>query len=149
MKLLAGALLFLLCALAGEGKARRLVRRERTLMKFHELIQKIGDQQLIGLVSFREGVLRCPPSMERDQLLSLAQGKEAELPLLTAEERSALAAYARSETRSVGELRSQRDALLILLRREQDRTREELSQKAQVYRSVGYLFGVAVMLLVL
>ena len=149
MKLLAGALLFLLCALAGEGKARRLVRRERTLMKFHELIHKIGDQQLIGLVSFREGVLRCPPSMERDQLLSLAQGKEAELPLLTAEERSALAAYARSEIRSVGELRSQRDALLILLRREQDRTREELSQKAQVYRSVGYLFGVAVMLLVL
>ena len=149
MKLLAGALLFLLCALACEGKARRLVRRERTLMKLYELIQKIGDQQLTGLVSFREGALRCPPSVERDQLLSLAQGKEAELSLLTAEERSALVAYARSETRSVGELRSQRDALLILLRREQDRTREELSQKGQVYRSVGYLFGVAVLLLVL
>ncbi len=149
MKLLAGALLFFLCALAGEGKARRLVHRERTLMKLHELIQKIGDQQITGLVSFQEGALRCPPSMERDQLLFLAQGKEAELPLLTAEERAAIAAYVRAETRSVGELRSQRDALLILLRRERDRTQEELSQKGQVYRSVGYLFGVAVLLLVL
>ena len=149
MKLLAGALLFLLCGLVGEGKARRLARRERSLKDLHGLIEKIGNWQLSGLVSFREGGLRCPPSVERDQLLSLAQGKEAELSLLTAEERSALAAYARSETRSVGELRSKRDALLILLRREQDKTREELSQKGQVYRSVGYLFGVAVLLLVL
>lgn len=149
MKLLAGALLFLLCGLAGEGKARRLVRRERTLIQLHGLIQQIGDRQLTGLVSFREGALRCPPSAERDQLLTLAQGKEGDMPLLTAEERAALAAYARSETGSVAELRTQREGLLNLLQRARAQTREELSRKGQVYRSVGYLLGAAVLLLVL
>ena len=102
-----------------------------------------------GLVSFREGALHCLPSPERDQLLALAQGKEADMPLLTAEERAALKAYVRSDSRSLEALRTQRDALLTLLRRERDQTKEELSCKGQVYRSVGYLFGVAVLLLVL
>ena len=149
MKLLAGALLFLLCGLVGEGKARRLARRERSLKDLHGLIEKIGNWQLSGLVSFREGALRCPSSSERDQLLALAQGKEAELPLLTAEERSALTAYARSDSRSLEALRAQRNALLALLREAQERTRQELSHKGQVYRSVGYLCGAAVLLLVL
>lgn len=149
MKLVAGALLFLLCGLAGEGKARRLIRRERTLVKLYELIKEIGDRQLTGLVSFREGAIRCPPSPERDQLLALAQGKEVDMSLLTAEERAALKAYVRSDSRSLEALRTQRDALLTLLRRERDQTKEELSRKGQVYRSVGYLFGVAVLLLVL
>ena len=149
MKLLAGALLFGLCALAGEGKARRLVRRERTLMKLHGLIQEIGDRQLTGLVSFREGALRCPPSAEREQLLVLAQGKEGDMPLLTAEERAALTAYARSETGSVAELRAKREGLMTLLQQARAQTRAELSQKGQVYRSVGYLLGAAVLLLVL
>ena len=149
MKLLAGALLFLLCGLAGEGKARSLVRRERTLGKLHDLIREIGDRQLSGLVSFREGTLRCAPSPERDQLLALSQGKEADMPLLTAEELSALGAYARSESRSLEALRAERDGLLSLLQRERDQTREELSRKGQVYRSVGYLCGAAALLLVL
>ena len=71
------------------------------------------------------------------------------MSLLTAEERSALEAYVRSDSRSLEALRTQRDALLTLLRRERDQTKEELSRKGQVYRSVGYLFGVAVLLLVL
>ena len=149
MKLLAGALLFLLCALVGEKKAQRLARRERTLIRLHGLIEEIGDRQLSLLVSFREAALRCPPSPERDELLALAQGTDAEIPLLTAEERAALAAYARSETRSMSELRNQRDVLLRLLCRERDQTREELAHKGQVYRSVGYLLGVAVLLLIL
>ena len=149
MKLLAGALLFLLCALVGEKKAKRLTRRERTLIRLHGLIEEIGDRQLSLLVSFREAALRCPPSPERDELLALAQGTDAEIPLLTAEERAALAAYARSETRSMSELRNQRDVLLRLLCRERDQTREELAHKGQVYRSVGYLLGVAVLLLIL
>lgn len=149
MKLLSGTLLFLLCALVGEGKARNLVRRQRTLAGLIGLIQQIGDRQLSGLVSFREGALRCPPSPEREQLLTLAQGKEADMPLLTAEERAALAAYARSESRSLEALRTERDGLVGLLQREADRTREELSHKGQVYRSVGYLCGAAALLLVL
>lgn len=149
MKLLAGALLFLLCALVGEKKAKRLARRERTLIRLHGLIEEIGDRQLSLLVSFGEAALRCPPSPERDELLALAQGTDAEIPLLTAEERAALAAYARSETRSMSELRNQRDVLLRLLCRERDQTREELAHKGQVYRSVGYLLGVAVLLLIL
>ena len=149
MKLVAGALLFLLCGLAGEGKTRRLVRRERTLTKLYALIEQIGDRQLSGLVSFREGGLRCPPSPERDQLLALVQGKEADMPLLTAEERSALEAYVRSDSRSLEALRAERDALLALLRRESEQTKNELSHKGQVYRSVGYLCGAAVLLLVL
>ena len=149
MKLVAGALLFLVCALVGEGKARSLVRRQRTLAGFMELIREIGDRQLSGLVSFREGALRCPSSPERDQLLALTQGSEAELPLLTREERAALAAYARSESRSLEALRAERDGLLGLLQKGLDRTREELSHKGQVYRSVGYLCGAAALLLVL
>lgn len=149
MKLLAGALLFLLCGLVGEGKARSLVRRERTLMKLQELIREIGDRQLSLLVSFREGALRCPASAERDQLLALVDGREAQMPLLTAEELNALGAYARSESRSLTALRGERDGLLALLREARDRTREELSHKGQVYRSVGYLCGAAVLLLVL
>ena len=149
MKLLAGALLFLLCGLVGEGKARCLARRERSLKDLHGLIEKIGDWQLSGLVSFREGALRCPPSPEQEQLLTLAQGKEADMLLLTAEERSSLAAYVRSDSRSLEALRAQRNELLALLREAQERTRQELSRKGQVYRSVGYLCGAAALLLVL
>lgn len=149
MKLLAGTLLFLVCALLGEGKARRLAHRERTLTRLQELIREIGDRQLTGLVSFREGALHCSPSPERDQLLILARGKEEDMPLLTGEERAALAAYARAEARSVAELQDQREGLLTLLRQAQEQTREELSRKGQVYRSVGYLLGAAVLLLVL
>ena len=61
----------------------------------------------------------------------------------------ALAAYARSETRSPAELRAERDALLALLRRSREQTAAELKSKGQVYRSVGYLTGVAALLLVL
>lgn len=149
MKLMAGLALFLLCALVGEGQARRLLRRERTLGKLCELIRQIGDGQLSGLVSFQEAALRCSPSPERDQLLALARSGEPMTPLLTAEERALLLAYARSESRSVSALRRERDALLALLQRERDRTREELSRKGRVYRSVGYLCGAAVLLLVL
>ena len=149
MKLMAGLALFLLCALVGEGQARRLLHRERTLGRLCELIRDIGDGQLSGLVSFQEAALRCPPSPERDQLFALARGEGPMTPLLTAEERASVLAYARSESRSVSALRRERDALLTLLQRERDRTREELSRKGRVYRSVGYLCGAAVLLLVL
>ena len=149
MKLTAGALLFVLCALVGEGKARRLSRRERTLLCLNGLIEEIGDRQLRLLVSFREAALRCPLSPERDQLLALAQGKEQDLPLLTAEERAALATYARSESRSAEGLRAERDALVSLLQREREHTHEELAHKGRVCRSVGYLCGAAALLLVL
>ena len=66
MKLLAGIVLFCLCALAGEERARRLQRREKRLAKLHELILAIGDRQMNALVSFREGALLCPPSPERE-----------------------------------------------------------------------------------
>ena len=149
MKLLAGIALFLLCALVGEEKSRRLARREKSLAVLHGLVREIGDRQLSGLVSFREGALRCSLSSERAQLLALAQGEEPQMPLLTREERASLAAYARLESRSAQALRAERDALLTLLERERERTREELQRKGQVYRSVGYLCGVAVLLLVL
>lgn len=149
MKLLAGLVLFLLCALAGEGQARRLLRRERTLGKLYELFREIGDRQLNGLVSFREAAMGCPPSPEREQLLAIMRGEETVTLLLTPEERAGILAYARSESRSASALRTERDALLALLRRERDRTREELSCKGRVYRSVGYLCGAAVLLLVL
>ena len=66
MKLLAGIALFLLCAITGEGKARRLQRREKTLSKLCELLQEIGERQQRTLVSFQEGALMCPPSPEPD-----------------------------------------------------------------------------------
>ena len=115
MKLLAGIALFLLCALAGESRSRRLQRRAQALLKLYELIREIGERQLAALLSFQESALRCPPSPEREQLLELTRGKEPSMPLLTAEEQSALAAYARSETRSPAALRAERDALLALL----------------------------------
>ena len=149
MKLLAGMALFLLCALAGEGRARRLQRREQTLFRVYELIRDIGDRQLNGLISFQEAALRCPPSPERQLLLEFCQGRDTGESLLTAEERDRLLAYARSESRSVAALRAERDALLEMLQRERDRTRQDLLRKGQVYRSVGYLSGVAALLLVL
>lgn len=149
MKLLAGMALFLLCALAGEGRARRLQRREQTLFRVYELIRDIGDRQLSGLISFQEAALRCPPSTERQLLLDFWQGRDTGDSLLTAEERDRLLAYARSESRSVAALRAERDALLELLQRERDRTRQDLLRKGQVYRSVGYLSGVAALLLIL
>ena len=149
MKLLAGMALFLLCALAGEGRVRRLQRREQTLFRVYELIRDIGDRQLSGLISFQEAILRCPTSQERQLLLDLLQGRGTEDSLLTAEERDRLLAYARSESRSVAALRAERDALLELLQRERDRTRQDLLRKGQVYRSVGYLSGVAALLLIL
>ncbi len=149
MKLLAGLALFLLCALVGEGRARRLLRRERIIGKLHDLIQAIGDRQLTALTSFQEAALGCPPSSERALLLSLARGETSDSDFLTAEELAALRAYARSDSRSVSALRMERDALLAFLQKERDRTRQELSRKGQVYRSMGYLCGAAALLLVL
>ncbi len=149
MKLLAGIALFLLCALAGEGKSRRLVHREQTLLRLHELVREISERQLAALVSFREGALSCPPSYEWELLLKLAAGKEISAPLLTAEEQDSLAAYARAESRSPAALRAERDALLALLSRNREQAKAELAGKGQVYRSVGYLTGVAALLLVL
>lgn len=149
MKLLAGIALFLLCALAGEGKGRWLRRRAQTLLRLQELIREIGDRQLAALVSFQEGALVCPPSPERDQLLLLAKGKDTSLPLLTAEENDALTAYARSESRSSSILRAERDGLLALLRRSREQAETEFKSKGQVYRSVGYLCGAALLLLVI
>ena len=149
MKLLAGIALFLLCALTGESRSRRLQRRAQALLKLYELIREIGERQLAALLSFQESALRCPPSPEREQLLELARGKEPSMPLLTAEEKSALAAYARAETRSPAALRAERDALLALLQRSREQTAAEIKNKGQVYRSVGYLTGAAALLLVL
>ena len=149
MKLLAGLVLFVLCALMGEGRSRRLLRRERTLSRFCDLIGEIGDRQLGSLVSFREAALGCPASAERDQLLALLKREEPRIPLLTPEEQAHMVAYARLESRSLSSLRAERDALLALLRQSESSTKEERMGKGQVYRSVGYLFGVAVMLLIL
>ncbi len=149
MKLLAGIALFLLCALAGESRSRRLQRRAQALLKLHELIREIGERQLTALLSFQESALRCPPSPEREQLMDLSRGRGPSMPLLTAEEQNTLAAYARSETRSPAELRAERDALLALLQRSREQTAAEIKNKGQVYRSVGYLTGVAALLLVL
>ena len=146
---MAGLALFLLCALAGEGRARRLQRRERTLERLQGLIRDVGDRQLSGLVSFREGALRCPPSPERDLLLALLGDEAPQTTLLSPEELDGLAAYARSESRSLTALRTERDALLERLQRERDRTKEESVRKGQVCRSVGYLLGAAALLLVL
>ena len=149
MKLLAGIALFLLCALVGEGKSRRLAKRERTLSAFCKLIREIGERQQSALVSFREGALMSPPSPEREALLELAGGKDSDLVLLTAEERSSLAAYARSHSRSTAALQAERGRLLTLLQAAREQAGEERMRKGQVYRSVGYLCGVAALLLVL
>ena len=82
MKLLAGIALFLLCALVGEGKSRRLAKRERTLSAFCTLIREIGERQQSALVSFREGALMNSPSPEREALLELAGGRDPDLALL-------------------------------------------------------------------
>ena len=149
MKLLAGIALFLLCALVGEGRSRRLLRREQTLRAFHELIRQIGERQLTALVSFREGALTCPPSPEREALLQLAGGGEPPMSLLTAEEKARVAAYARTESRSSVALRAERDELLSLMEKNRELAGAELLHKGQVYRSVGYLVGAAALLLVL
>ena len=81
VKLLAGIALFLLCALVGEGKSRRLAKRERTLSAFCKLIREIGERQQSALVSFREGALMSPPSPEREALLELAGRKDPDLVL--------------------------------------------------------------------
>ena len=44
---------------------------------------------------------------------------------------------------------AERDALLALLQRSREQTAAEIKNKGQVYRSVGYLTGVAALLLVL
>ena len=149
MKLLAGMMLFLLCAMAGEGKARRFLRREQALAGYQELIRSVGDRQLLTLIPFREAVLSCPASPEREQLMVLLQGSKREIPLLTSEEMRRLSAYARSESRSLAALRTERDDLLTMLQAARDSVKEERLRKGQVYRSVGYLFGVAALLLVL
>ncbi len=149
MKLLTGLTLFLLCALAGEGRARRLQRREQRLSCLYGLIREIGERQLTELVSFQEAALRCAASPERELLLRLVTDTKTDIPWLTSEETDCLAAYARSESRTVSALRAEQEALLSRLQRERDATREERSSRGQVYRSVGYLFGVAVLLLVL
>ena len=149
MKLLAGIALFLLCALVGEGKSHRLAKRERALGAFCKLIREIGERQQSALVSFREGALMSPPSLEREALLELAGGKAPDLALLTAEERLGLAAYARSHSRSTTALQAERDRLLSLLQTAREQAGEERMRKGQVYRSVGYLTGVAALLLVL
>lgn len=149
MKLLSGMALFLLCALAGEGRASRLRRRERTLDALCGLVRDIGQRQQRTLLSFREAALLSPPSPERSQLLELAAGAEDVLSLLTAEERSSLAAYARSETPSLAALCREREALLGLLEKAREAAREDLSRKGRIYRSVGYLCGAAALLLVL
>ena len=149
MKLLAGIVLFCLCALAGEERARRLQRREQRLARVTEVSVGSGDRQMDAVGSSREGALLCPPSPEREELLKLSGGGESDMPLLTGEEKARLAAYARSDSRSVAALRSEREALLALLQQDGTRTREELTHKGQVCRSVGYLCGVAALLLVL
>lgn len=148
MKLMAGSMLFLLCALMGEGRARRLKRREQALGGLSDLIQAVSERQVGDLVPFREGLLSCPPSPAQEMLLRLLGGEET-TPLLTAEEKARILTYARSESRSVGALRGERDALLAFLRKERDRTHQEIGHKGQVYRSVGYLCGAAALLLVL
>ena len=149
MKLLAGMMLFLLCGLAGERSARRLQRRRRTLTVLQDHIQQVRERQLTCLMSFREAVLSCPVSPEREGLLGLCGESREQLPLLTVEETKRLAAYARTESRSIATLRTERDALLTFLRQAKGRTGEELSTKGSVYRSVGYLLGAAALLLVL
>ena len=90
-----------------------------------------------------------PPSPEREALLELAGGKDPDLALLTVEERSSLAAYARSRSRSTAALQAERDRLLSLLQAAREQAGEERMRKGQVCRSVGYLCGVAALLLVL
>ena len=149
MKLMAGIALFLLCALAGEGKSRRLLRREQMLFNLHELIGRIGAKQLTALVSFREAALSCPPSSERDQLLGLAEGREIGVSLLKKEEADRLMAYARSESRSPSALRAELDGVLSLLRRAAEQARAERVSKGQICRSMGIFVGAAALLLVL
>ena len=149
MKLMAGIVLFLLCALAGEEKSRRLLRREQELFSLRELIKRIGEGQLTALVSFREAALSCPPSPTRDQLLRLAEGREKDVPLLKREEADRLLAYVRSESRSPSALRGDLDDLLALLLRAGEQARAERTSKGQIYRSVGCLVGAAALLLVL
>ena len=149
MKLAAGILLFLLCGLAGEQKSRRLSRRAGTLAALETLIRQIGDRQLNELVSFEEGVRSCPPSPERDYLLSLVRGQAAGPALLAPEEEERLRTYARRDSRDTADLSQARDSLLDLFSKAAKDARREQRQKGQVYRSVGYLAGMAVLLLVL
>ena len=61
MKLWAGIALFLLCALAGESRGRRLQRRAQALRKLHDLVHEIGERQLTALVSFGRGPCAARP----------------------------------------------------------------------------------------
>ena len=149
MKLAAGIVLFLLCGLAGEQKSRRLVRRSRALSNLGALIRQISDRQIGELIPFAKAAQGCPPSQERDYLLSLTGGQAAGIMPLTPEEEKHLLAYARRDSRSTADLKRERDGLLALLNRAAEGARQELQQKGQVYRSVGYLTGMAVLLLVL
>lgn len=149
MKLAAGIVLFLLCGLAGEQKSRRLVRRARALSNLGVLIRQISDRQLSELICFAKAAQGCPPSQERDYLLSLIGGQAAGIMPLTPEEEKRLLSYAHRDSRSTADLERERDGLLALLNRAAEGARQELQQKGQVYRSVGYLTGMAVLLLVL
>ena len=83
MKLAAWIVLFLLCGLAGEQKSRRLVRRARALSNLGVLIRQISDRQISELICFAKAAQGCPPSQERDYLLSLAGGQAAGIMPLT------------------------------------------------------------------
>lgn|GEM_PF-2939290 len=148
MKLAAGIVLFLLCGLAGEQKSRRLSRRVHVLFALKSLIRQISDRQLCGLVSFREAARGCPASPEKELLLTLAAGQTAGPAPLSPEEAGRIRAYARRDSLSAADLERERDALLALLEGAEAAARQELQQKGQVYRSVGYLSGMALLLLV-
>lgn len=148
MKLAAGVMLFCLCSLIGEQKRRGLLGRVRALEAYMALIRRITETQARELIPFFQAALRCPPSEEREALLQLARGETAPCPALTTEEREALSAFARREHRSLGDLRRETDALLAALEAAHERAKADYDQKGRVYGAIGYLSGLAVLLLV-
>ena len=123
-----------------------------TLQKMGVTIKKddeLSFQEKQLDIQIEEEDLSVPDGISIDDPVRMYLKDIGRVPLLTAEETARLAAYARSDSRSVASLRLERDALVSLLERNRDKTKEELAGKGQVYRSVGYLTGAAALLLVL
>ncbi|MBQ7278044.1 MAG: hypothetical protein IJR17_02445 [Clostridia bacterium] len=148
MKLAAGGVLFLLCVLMGEGASRKTARREQALGELILLLQRVGDRQQHSLCSYESALLQEPPSSLQRLLLSLLRGTPLECDYLTEEERNLVRDYARQQFPSLQEAGKSLNQLLHGLSAAQAQAAAQRQQKGRLYRSMGYLSGVAALLLV-
>lgn len=149
MKLTAGLMLFALCALMGERASRALSGRERTLGVMIGLIRRAGDRQIQNLCSLSSALKEEPAGPEQQWLLALSCGEiqPSFLPL-SKEEEEGVRRFAALSIFSPQGLRQEQETLVKQLSAARQRAMAERAEKGRIYRSMGYLSGVAALLLV-